>query len=134
MVVSDSTLIIWDDELTSYDPGPGHPLRPLRLDLTVALAREVGILTGPSVTVAAPRRADDDLLALIHDPAYIAFVKSTQDPARSSALWSQALRHGLGTGDNPIFDRMHDSAALVTGGTLESLVTVWRCIRGRVSM
>ncbi|MGZ6869288.1 MAG: acetoin utilization protein AcuC [Frankiaceae bacterium] len=125
MVVSDSTLIIWDDELTSYDPGPGHPLRPLRLDLTVALAREVGILTGPSVTVAAPRRADDDLLALVHDPAYIAFVKSTQDPARSSALWSQALRHGLGTGDNPIFDRMHDSAALVTGGSVDAAGAVW---------
>ena len=35
--------IIWDDELTSYDPGPGHPLRPIRLDLTVDLARRLGV-------------------------------------------------------------------------------------------
>ncbi|MGZ4620352.1 MAG: acetoin utilization protein AcuC, partial [Frankiaceae bacterium] len=63
--MSDSTLVVWDDELTSYDPGPGHPLRPLRLDLTVALAREVGVLASPAVTVAAPRGADDELLSLV---------------------------------------------------------------------
>ena len=36
--MSDSTLVVWDEVFTEYDFGPSHPLRPLRLELTMALA------------------------------------------------------------------------------------------------
>ena len=42
--MSDSTLVVWDEVLTDYDHGPGHPLRPVRLELTIALARSLGVL------------------------------------------------------------------------------------------
>jgi acetoin utilization protein AcuC len=31
--------IPWDDALTSYDSGHDHPLAPVRVELTMALAR-----------------------------------------------------------------------------------------------
>ena len=52
--MSSNVKVVWDEELTSYDPGPGHPLRPIRLDLTVDLARRLGVLQRPGVSVAAP--------------------------------------------------------------------------------
>jgi acetoin utilization protein AcuC len=114
--------VIWDEELTSYDPGPGHPLRPIRLDLTVDLARRLGVLQRPGVSVAAPVRADDDLLQLVHDPAYIGYVKRAPQDAGGRL----ASFFGLGTLDNPVFDRMHESAALVTGASVEAAKAVWQ--------
>ena len=38
--------LVWDERLTGYDFGPGHPLAPVRVELTMALARELGVLAG----------------------------------------------------------------------------------------
>jgi acetoin utilization protein AcuC len=118
--MSDSVLVVWDDVFTTYDFGPAHPLRPLRLELTMALSRQLGLLDRPNVEVVAPTPASDELLQLIHDPDYISAVKKApHDPGAVS------LRFGLGTGDNPIFDQMHEASALVTGATLEAARAVW---------
>ena len=50
--MSDSTLVIWDEVFTHYDFGPSHPLRPLRLELTMALAGQLGVLTGVLAAIA----------------------------------------------------------------------------------
>src|SRR5690606_10002960 len=65
-----TTLIMWDDELLRYDLGE-HPLNPVRVELTIALARELGVFDRPGVTVAAPQPADDATLRRVHDPAYL---------------------------------------------------------------
>jgi acetoin utilization protein AcuC len=36
-----------------------------------------------------------------------------------------ATMFGLGSSDNPVFDRMHEAAALVTGATIEAADAVW---------
>jgi acetoin utilization protein AcuC len=118
--MSDSVLVLWDDVLASYDFGRGHPLRPLRLELTLALARDLGVLAAPGVTVAAPPSSGDDTLALVHDRDYIAAVR-----AAPSSLLGRLARYGLGSGDNPVFDRMHEAAALVTGASVEAARAVW---------
>ena len=46
--MSDSTLVVWDDVFTDYDFGPSHPMRPMRLELTMALAGQLGV---PAVQV-----------------------------------------------------------------------------------
>jgi acetoin utilization protein AcuC len=118
--MSDSVLVLWDDVLASYDFGRGHPLRPLRLELTVALARDLGVLSAPGVTVAAPASSGDDTLALVHDRDYIAAVR-----AAPSDVLGRLSRYGLGSGDNPVFDRMHEAAALVTGASVQAARSVW---------
>lgn len=118
--MSASTLVVWDDVFTTYDFGPSHPLRPLRLELTMSLARQVGALDG--VQVRAPRAvADDDLLALVHDPLYVAAVRKAPDAVmgRLVELW------GLGSEDNPIFPRMHEAASLITGASVDAVRAVW---------
>ena len=39
-----------------YDFGFGHPMRPLRLELTMALARGLSLFDAPGVRVAATGR------------------------------------------------------------------------------
>ena len=39
-----SAAVVWDDALLAYDLGGQHPLDPVRLDLTMRLARALGVL------------------------------------------------------------------------------------------
>ncbi len=106
--------VAWDDELTEYDFGPGHPLAPVRVELTMRLASALGVLTAPGVTVAAPAPATDAELELVHKPEYIAAVRR----AGESGFDPELLLFGLGTADDPVFTGMHEASTLVTGATL----------------
>ena len=119
--MSDSTLVVWDDVFTSYDFGHGHPMKPLRLALTMGLSRELGVLDRPGVRVGPPTSAGDDLLELVHDPMYVASVKRAPD----DLMGRLSLRWGLGTPDVPVFDRMHEASALVTGASVTAAEAVW---------
>jgi len=119
--MSDSTLVVWDDVFTTYDFGPTHPMRPMRLELTMALAEGLGVLGRPGVTVRPPKSADDDLLELVHDPMYVASVRRAPD----DIMGRLSLRWGLGTGDNPVFPRMHEASALITGASVDAARAVW---------
>ncbi len=119
--MSDSTLVVWDDAFADYDFGPSHPLRPLRLELTMALARQVGVLDRPGVDVRAPEAASDETLQLVHDPMYVASVRRAPD----DLLGRLSLRWGLGTGDVPVFPRMHEVSSLVTGASVDAARAVW---------
>jgi acetoin utilization protein AcuC len=111
--------VLWDDSLAEYDFGPGHPLAPVRVELTMALARAMGVLDAPGVSLSVPDPASDALLELIHDPAYISAVR------RAGATVAADLRFGLGTPDNPVFSRMHEASALVAGATVAAASAVW---------
>ncbi|WP_019632302.1 acetoin utilization protein AcuC [Actinomadura atramentaria] len=111
--------VLWDERLTSYDFGPGHPMNPVRVELAMALARELGVLTAPGVTVERFDAADDALLRLVHDEEYIAAVRH----AGQTGLAEE--RHGLGTADNPVFLGMHEAAALVAGASVAGARAVW---------
>ena len=111
--------LAWDERLTGYDFGPGHPLAPVRVELTMALARELGVLAQPSVSMLDPAPAERDELELVHDPAYIDAVRQ----AGRDRLGN--LRYGLGTPDNPVFAGMHEASALVAGATLAAARAVW---------
>ena len=101
--------ILWDEGLLGYDLGGAHPLNPVRLDLTIRLARSLGVLDG--VTMLPPEPCPDEELRRIHTASYLDAVKSAPDARRP-------VGHGLGTSDNPIFDRMHEASALVAGSSL----------------
>ena len=49
-----SASVVWDDALAAYDFGAGHPLAPIRVQLAMHLARDLGLLDNPDVTVIAP--------------------------------------------------------------------------------
>ncbi|MCW2505724.1 MAG: Histone deacetylase [Actinomycetia bacterium] len=110
--------VVWTADFLGYDLGE-HPLDPVRVELTMALAKALGVLSRANVTVVAPDPADDALLELVHDPAYIAAVKAAPgDPYFRGS--------GLNTPDNPVFERMHEASALIAGGTVRAAEAVWR--------
>jgi acetoin utilization protein AcuC len=120
--LGEGTLVVWGDELLDYDLGD-HPLDPVRLELAIGLARGLGVLDRPGLTVTPPRAADDATLIRVHDPAYLAAVRAAPEDRLS---WTgRFLGWGLGTGDNPIFDRMHEASALVAGATVRAAEAVW---------
>jgi len=101
--------VVWDESFLGYDLGGDHPLNPVRLDLTIRLARSLGVLDG--VELLAPQPAADSEIERAHEPEYLSAVQ-----AAPMAGWD--VGHGLGTADNPVFERMHEASALVVGGSL----------------
>ena len=96
--------LAWDPALLDYGFGPGHPFNPLRLELTVALARAYGV----AVEAVAFEPASDELLATVHAPSYVQAVRAGVTD----------FAHGLGTADNPLFPDMHEATSLVVGATV----------------
>ena len=122
--------VAWDDRLAGYDFGPGHPMAPLRLKLTMDLAQAFGLDRLDGVTVQVPAAATGAELELVHDPGYIDMVRLAGHQATkgelSGGLTTRALlMHGLGTDDEPLFPGMHEAAAMVTGATLAAARAVW---------
>ncbi|HZN18113.1 MAG TPA: acetoin utilization protein AcuC, partial [Micromonosporaceae bacterium] len=112
------TIVMWDEALLSYNLGD-HPLDPVRLELTIALARELGVLDRDGVRVVKPQPADDATVELVHRADYLDAVKQApQDPF--------FYGYGLNTPDNPVFERMHEASAHVAGATLAAAEAVWR--------
>jgi acetoin utilization protein AcuC len=66
--------VIWDSALLGYDMGD-HPLDPVRVELTMALARELGLFERPGVRMVTPKPADEAALTRIHRPEYIEAVR-----------------------------------------------------------
>ncbi len=106
--------VVWDPEFTRYDFGRGHPMAPVRLDLTARLADSLGLLSRPDVLVAGAKPASDDLLTTVHDAEYVAAVRRiSADPLQTD------IDHGLGTEDDPAFAGMHEASARIVQGTVE---------------
>lgn len=113
------TRIVWSPALLGYDFGPRHPMAPLRLDLTVRLARELGVLDAPGVQLVGAEPADDAVLATAHDPEYVAAVR------HASVTGAGDESRGLGTADDPVFAGMHEASARVVTGSVEAARAVW---------
>src|SRR4051812_33524298 len=118
--MSTSVQVVWDDALAAYDFGPSHPLAPIRVVLTMSLAQSLGVLSLPNVTMTGTAAATDDLLRLVHLSTYIDAVRRAGTPPLRSDV-----THGLGTPDDPVFERMHDASALVAGASLTAAQSVW---------
>ncbi len=106
--------VVWEDDLVRYNFGRGHPMAPVRVELTMRLARALGVLAHPNVTVVPPGYATDAELETVHTPELLAAVRRcAADPDRLE------LDFGLGSDDNPCFPGMHDASARVAAGSLQ---------------
>jgi len=111
-------MLVFDEGLTAYDFGRGHPMSPIRVELTIRLASALGVLDELKV-VPAPT-ADDALLETVHTAEYIAAVKRAgENPDIPDEL------HGLGTHDTYTFPHMHEVTARIAGASVEAARAVW---------
>jgi acetoin utilization protein AcuC len=119
--MSESVLVLWDDAMLGYDLGPTHPMRSVRLELTAALARDLGLFDLPNVKVLAPEPASDETIETVHDPGYVAAVRR----APRDVMARLGLRYGIGTDDTPVFAAMHEASALAVGASVQGAEAVW---------
>lgn len=113
-MMSKASALIYSDSYQGYRLSPTHPMKPARLMLTYELMRSYGLLDN-GVAVVEPRAATGAELELVHGREYIDKVKQLSEPgapASAGAGW------GLGTGDNPVFPRMHEASALIAGASI----------------
>ena len=107
---------MWGDGYLHYDFGE-HPMAPVRLELTMRLARCLGVLD--RVELHAPVAATESELLTVHTGDYLAAVRAASaDPG--------FLGYGLGSADNPVFEGMYDAAALIAGGSRLAARLVWQ--------
>ncbi|MFE0179103.1 acetoin utilization protein AcuC [Streptomyces sp. NPDC059002] len=111
--------LMWDEAVTGYDFGPGHPMDPVRLGLTRSLVGAFGL--DQELDVVAAKRAGDSTLRLVHREDYVEAVKAASaDPASARG------DYGLGTEDDPAFAGMHEVSALIAGQSVGAAEAVWR--------
>jgi acetoin utilization protein AcuC len=81
--------------------------------LTLDLIEAYGVTERANVRPVDCRSASDEELQLVHTPDYI-------DATRRAGEGEQGdwWRFGYGPGDNPIFPKMHEAAALVAGASI----------------
>jgi acetoin utilization protein AcuC len=106
---------IWDEGYLAYDFGD-HPLNPVRLDLTIRLARELGVLD--RLEIVAPTSASETQLLTAHNADYLAAVREASGNPHYAG-------YGMGTTDDPVFAGMYEASALVAGGSVQAAMAVW---------
>ncbi|MGW5679351.1 acetoin utilization protein AcuC [Streptomyces sp. NPDC003860] len=112
-------MLMWDEAVTKYDFGDGHPMDPVRLALTMGLVRAYGLERVVDVVAAKP--AGDSTLGLVHREDYVAAVRAASADPRSADQ-----SYGLGTVDDPAFEGMHEASALIAGQSVGAAEAVWR--------
>ncbi len=116
--MSTQACAIWGEEFTRYDFGVGHPMAPIRLDLTARLCRALGVFDG--VDVVDVDIAGDAVLETVHDRAYVEAVRAiSADPTVADGRW------GIGTDDVPAFAGIHETSARIVAGSVEVARRVW---------
>jgi acetoin utilization protein AcuC len=108
--------VVWDEALAAYDFGPEHPLRPGRVQLTMALARALGLLD--LARLIAPTVPAGPDLTRVHDLDYLAAVQTAGETGMGM------LAYGLGPGDTPSFVGIHQASVHVCGATLAAAEAV----------
>lgn len=109
------TSVVWGEDYLHYDFGE-HPMAPVRLELTMKLARGLGVLD--RLEVVRPVAATESQLLGIHTADYLAAVRTaSSDPTFHG--------FGLGSTDNPVFEGMYDASALIAGGSQVAAELLW---------
>ncbi|MGB7449972.1 MAG: acetoin utilization protein AcuC [Ornithinimicrobium sp.] len=112
--------VVWDHRFTAYDFGRGHPMHPVRLQLTYTLCQALGLLDHDDVTVGAAQAVDLAVLEQVHSAELIEAVQRlSQDPVAADGTF------GIGSGDTPAFAGMHEASALAVGATIAAARQVW---------
>ncbi|CAM5254878.1 Acetoin utilization protein AcuC OS=Streptomyces glaucescens OX=1907 GN=SGLAU_19110 PE=3 SV=1 [Streptomyces glaucescens] len=111
--------LMWDEAVTGYDFGPGHPMDPVRLILTRRLVSALGL--DREVEVVGAKPAGESTLRLVHREDYIEAVKAASaDPRAADGTY------GIGTLDDPAFTGMHEVSSLIAGLSVGAAEAVWR--------
>lgn len=110
--MASETAVVIGEELCEYDLGSNHPLRPERLKIAFALAKNYELIS--SVDILTPRLAKFEELLLFHTREYVNKVKEYS-----------RLGYGLlDAGDTPAFSRCFEITSWIVGASLVGIEAV----------
>jgi acetoin utilization protein AcuC len=110
-------VLVFSDTFNRHSYGANHPLKVERLQLTMDLIGDYGLFDNSKSPWVEAREVDEQEVQLVHSPEYLEILKQ----ANTGSAPSQALKYGLGSGDNPLFPGLYDWSLMVTGATLECI-------------
>jgi acetoin utilization protein AcuC len=112
MKVAGKTAVVIGEQLREYDLGANHPLRPERLKIALALAKNYDLIS--SVNILNPRLAKFEELLLFHTTDYVNKVKEYSH-----------LGYGLlDAGDTPAFSGCFEITSWIVGASLVGIEAV----------
>lgn len=113
-----SVRFVYAADLAAFELGPSHPFKPVRLELTRSLLADAGLLHPDEVVAPAP--LSEKALLSVHSATYVAAVKAASSTKDVDDLYA----FGLGTGDNPVFEGMHEAVLGICAATMTAFELV----------
>jgi len=110
-------VLVFSKDFSTHSYGPNHPLKVERLQLTMDLIRSYGLWDTSDTPWVEAKKAEEQDVYLIHSEEYLEILKK----ANTGRTPSNALKYGMGSGDNPVFSGLYDWSLMVTGATLECI-------------
>lgn len=110
------TAFIYSEKYQTYDYGPQHPLKMIRLKLTYELLKAYGVFESPDVLLIEPEPVRKEEVTRFHDDEYIKTLKAID----SGIVPPDSYRFGLGLGDNPIFRGVYEGSLLAAGASIQA--------------
>uniref|UniRef100_A0A7S4BTW4 Histone deacetylase n=1 Tax=Chrysotila carterae TaxID=13221 RepID=A0A7S4BTW4_CHRCT len=105
------------DNMGSYYYGPGHPMKPPRLQMTHNLILSYGLYR--KMEVYRPHLATDEEMLAFHAQDYVDFLRRvTPDNQHEHEFARQLQRFTVGD-DCPVFDGLYDYCRLYSGGSID---------------
>ncbi len=106
-------VLMYSDELASFDYGAGHPFKPGRAKQFYDLLNRYSLIYETNQKIITPQPIDEELLYLFHDRSYIDLLKKCDSGEYNIEMYGA----GLGTDDNPVAKGMYRFALTATGAT-----------------
>ena len=103
------------ESVGSYYYGPGHPMKPHRLQMTHNLVLAYHLYR--KMEVYRPHLATDDEMTQFHSADYIDFLRRVT-PENQADFAKQLQRYTVGD-DCPVFDGLYDYCRVYTGGSID---------------
>ncbi|MBM3939421.1 MAG: acetoin utilization protein AcuC [SAR202 cluster bacterium] len=108
---------VYDPRMSQHVLREGHPMRPVRLQYTYALAKAYGAFDGGASRLIQPRPATEEELLSFHERDYVEAVRAYSNGASTR----DAERHGFAKfGDNPVYPGMYEAALLACGASVRA--------------
>lgn len=110
------TAFIYSGKFGLFHYGLDHPMRPVRLKLAYELMEELNLTKLPDSEIVPARQATEVELELFHSREYVRVLKE----ANTGIIPVNGSVHGLGFGDNPVFNGVYEWSAWSTGASIQA--------------
>ncbi|MEX1030659.1 MAG: acetoin utilization protein AcuC [Paenibacillaceae bacterium] len=117
--MNNKAAFIYDSSELEYRFHESHPFNQRRLLLTHELLFHIQALS--STDFIKPRQLDEQTLLSVHTSEYVSMVKALSTPTPSVNAISSAEQYGLGLGDTPFFNGMHEATLATVAGSVTAV-------------